>query len=262
MEKIELDNGKIILYLGDCLELMPRQKPGIIDLILADLPYGATRNKWDNILPLDILWKEYKRLRKSNAAIVLTAQTPFDKVLGVSNLEELKYEWIWEKPNASGHLNAKKMPMKAHENVLVFYKNLPVYNPQFQEGTPYISRLFTRGDTITSTNYNSGKAKNDIVNDGYRYPRSVILIKNGNYTEGASGKRKSYHPTQKPVALMEYLVKTYTNENDLVMDNTMGSGTTAVACINTNRRFVGIEKEEKYFEIAVNRCKEAIEKKV
>lgn len=168
MEKVKLLDGRITLIRGDCLEIMPKMKAGIIDLILCDLPYGTTRNKWDSVLPLDILWKEYKRLRKPNAAIVLTAQTPFDKVLGVSNLEELKYEWIWRKSNATGHLNAKVAPMKEHENVLVFSGKL--YNPQ--NLIPF-GKITRRGGI--GTNYNDAGLSN--FQEYTNYPKSIIEFK-------------------------------------------------------------------------------------
>lgn len=180
----------------------------------------------------------YRRIIKDNGAIVLFAQTPFDKVLGNSNLKMLKYEWIWEKHMATGHLNAKKMPMKAHENILVFYKKLPIYNPQFTEGKPYI---VNKGND--SSNYGKQRATTTI-NNGFRYPRDVIKFKHD---------KEKLHPTQKPVELLEYLIKTYTNENMLVLDNCMGSGSTGIACLNTNRRFVGIELDENYFQIAQDR---------
>lgn len=205
---------------------------------------GTTQNKWDSVIPLDKLWNEYCRIIKDNGAVVLFAQTPFDKVLGVSNLKMLKYEWIWEKTTATGHLNAKKMPMKAHENILVFYKKLPTYNPQKTMGhTPVHSYTKHQDD---GSNY--GKTKVGISGGGSteRYPRSVQVFK--------SDKQKvALHPTQKPIDLLQYLIKTYTNENELVLDNCMGSGSTGVACLNTNRKFIGIEKEEKYFNIAKNR---------
>ena len=170
----------------------------------------------------------------------MTAQTPFDKVLGVSNLRLLRYEWIWEKDNATGHLNAKKMPMKKHENILVFYKKLPTYNPQFTAGKPYTAK---RGRK--STNYGEDIDDYDgiTVNEGKRYPLSVVKF----------NKETGLHPTQKPVELMEYLIKTYTNEGETVLDNCMGSGTTGVACKNLNRNFIGIELDDKYFEIAKER---------
>lgn len=232
------------IHLGDCLELMNAIPDKSIDMILCDLPYGTTQNKWDSFIDLDLLWIQYERVIKDNGAIVLTAQTPFDKVLGCSNLKLLKYEWIWEKTTATGHLNAKKMPMKAHENILVFYKKLPVYNPQKTQGhTPVHSYTKHQDD---GSNY--GQTKSGISGGGSteRYPRSVQSFK--------TDKQKSaLHPTQKPVKLFEYLIKTYTNEGDLVLDNCIGSGTTAVACINTNRNFIGIEKEEEYYNISNKR---------
>jgi len=186
------------------------------------------------------LWEQYKRVIKERGAIVLTAQTPFDKVLGASNLQMMKYEWIWEKPNASGQLNAKKMPLKAHENILVFYKKLPTYNPQFEWKEPYtIQRTGYKG----SENYGK-QADHTTVSDGRRYPRSVNTF---------GRDKEKLHPTQKPVALFEYLIKTYTNEGDTVLDNVMGSGTTGVACKNLNRNFIGIELDEEYFKIAQSR---------
>lgn len=222
---------------GDCLELMKDIPDGSVDMILADLPYGTTRNKWDSIIPLDELWEQYGRIIKDNGAIVLTAQTPFDKVLGVSNLKLLKYEWIWRKPSGTGHLNAKKMPMKNHENVLVFYKKLPTYNPQMTVGKPY-----TQKSGRASSNYNP-QTSVVTVNAGNRYPLSVLEF----------ATNKSLHPTQKPVALFEYLIKTYTNEGDLVLDNVAGSGTTGVAALNTNRNYILMEKEPEYVEIIKQR---------
>ena len=192
---------------------------------------------------MDKLWEQYERIIKDNGAIVLTAQTPFDKVLGVSNLDLLKYEWIWEKTESTGFLNAKKMPLKRHENILVFYKKLPTYNPQFTKGTPYSYQK----DGISSSNYGDSKGTDKISNEGKRYPVSIITFK----------KDKGLHPTQKPVALFEYLIKTYTNEGEVVLDNCMGSGTTGVACVNTNRNFIGIELDEGYFKIAKERIEAA-----
>lgn len=239
----------IDLKQGDCLELMKGIPTGSIDMILCDLPYGTTKCKWDSVIDLELLWEQYNRIIKDNGAIVLTAQTPFDKVLGCSNLNMLKYEWIWEKTQATGHLNAKKMPMKAHENILVFYKKLPTYNPQKTTGHKPINSYTKYVETQNNTEI-YGKMKQEISGGGEtdRYPRSVITY--------ASDKQKlKLHSTQKPLELMEYLIKTYTNENDLVLDNTMGSGTTGVAAVNTNRNFIGIEKDEDYFEIANERIK-------
>lgn len=231
-------NEDVELINGDCLEVMKSIPDGSVDFILCDLPYGTTRNKWDSAIDLAVLWTEYKRV--CCGAIVLTAQTPFDKVLGASNIDMLRYEWIWEKPKATGHLNAKRAPMKAHENVLVFYDRLPTYNPQKTDGDPYKGR----GGASKNDNYGGFDAVREGSADGSRYPRSVQKFKH---------ETKPLHPTQKPVALMEYFIKTYTNEGDVVMDNCMGSGTTGVACINTGRRFIGIEKDDGYFEVAKKR---------
>jgi DNA modification methylase len=229
-----------MLYLGDCLDVMPTLPAASVDLILCDLPYGTTQNKWDSVIPLDQLWTEYWRIAKPNAAVVLTAQCPFDKALGASCLEHLKYEWIWEKPKATGHLNAKKQPMKAHENVLVFYRAQTNYVPQMGKGRAY-SNNHKPGDA--GSNYGSvGFSR--LIDVTTRYPRSVI-----DFTH----ETQPVHPTQKPVALMEYLIRTYTNEGDTVLDNCMGSGTTGVACNNTGRKFIGIERDPAYFEIARKR---------
>lgn len=233
----------IDLHLGDCLEVMKQIPDKSVDAIICDLPYGTTQNKWDSVIDLNLLWGQYKRICKG--AIVLTAQTPFDKVLGVSNLKMLKYEWIWEKTAATGHLNAKKMPMKAHENILVFYENLPTYNPTMTHGhkRKVSSKEHKRNSNFTN---NLGKHCHADYDSTSRYPRSVQIF--------STDKQKSaLHPTQKPVALMEYLVKTYTNEGDTVLDNCMGSGTTGVACKNLNRNFIGIEQDANYFEIAKGR---------
>ena len=227
------------VHLGDCLELMKDIPDGSIDMILCDLPYGMTRNKWDSIIPLDLMWREYERIIKDNGAIVLTAQTPFDKVLGFSNLRLLKYEWIWKKTSGTGHLNAKRMPMKNHENILIFYKKLPIYHPQMTNGTPYDVTYSTH-----SSNYGKQKDAIRTINLGERYPLSVQEFKYD---------KEKIHPTQKPVALFEYLIKTYSNEGEIVLDNCSGSGTTAIACIRNNRNYICIEKEEKYYLASLNR---------
>lgn len=233
------------LQQGDCLELMRAIPDASIDLILCDLPYGTTRNKWDSVLPLDAIWSEYKRI--SRGAIVLTAQCPFDKVLGASNLSMLRYEWIWKKESGTGFLNAKRAPLKDHENVLVFYDKPPIYNPQMRTGfKPY--KIKKGGET---SNYNaSGIVTTE--SSGERYPLTVL--------EFQRDKEKA-HPTQKPVALMEYMIRTYTNEGDTVLDNCMGSGTTGVACVNTSRNFIGMELDQDYFDIAKRRIMEAQDRK-
>lgn len=232
------------LLLGDCLEKMKEIPDGSVDMVMCDLPYGTTQNKWDSVIPLEPLWREYRRVCKPNAAIVLTAQTPFDKVLGCSNLAMLKYEWIWNKTRATGHLNSKLAPMKDHENILVFYASPPTYNPQglVRKAVPTIRKGGDNG-----TNY--GKSDKDAIQEFENYPRTTLRMP----SEG-----KTDHPTQKPVALMKYLIRTYTNEGETVLDNTMGSGTTGVACVNTRRRFIGIERDETYFAIAKKRIDDAL----
>lgn len=222
----------------DCLEGMKAIPDGSVDMVLCDLPYGTTaRNSWDTIIPIEPLWEQYRRVIKDDGAICLFSQLPFDKKLAMGNLQELRYEWVWVKPQGTGHLNAKKMPMKAHEVVLVFYKKLPTYNPQMRIGKPYTCKS-GRG----STNYR-GQTQVVTVNTGDRYPLDVLEF----------APDRGLHPTQKPVALCEYLIKTYTNPGEVVLDNCMGSGTTAVACIRTGRQYIGFELDEKYHEIATQR---------
>lgn len=253
----------IDLKQGDCLELMKSIEDKSIDLILCDLPYGTTKNKWDSILNLDLLWEQYTRIIKERGAILLFAQTPFDKVLGVSNLKHLRYEIIWQKTAPTGFLNAKKMPMKAHENILVFYKKLPTYNPQKTQGHP--RKVASKESRTKSIERQKLKVDNKDSNytfygessTGYdsteRYPLSVQVF-------AKDQQKENYHPTQKPVALLEWLLKTYTNEGDLVLDNCMGSGSTGVACVNLNRNFIGMELTEQYFEVAQERIERAKQK--
>lgn len=233
------------LHWGDCLELMKSVPDGSVDLILCDLPYGTTRNKWDAVIPFDAMWSEYRRICKG--AIVLTAQTPFDKALGASNLEMLRYEWVWEKTHPTGHLNAKRAPMKAHENILVFYEKQPTYNPQMTHGHPRKTAVKRQDE---SPLYGEQGFEPISYDSSSRYPRSVL-------TFPSDKQRINLHPTQKPVALMEYLIRTYTNEGDTVMDNCMGSGTTGVACVNTGRRFIGMEQDPHYFLVATERIRRA-----
>ena len=230
---------------GCCLEEMKHIKAGSVDMVLADPPYGTTACKWDSVIALEPMWEQLKRIIKPNGAIVLTAQTPFDKVLGCSNLGMLKYEWVWEKTAATGHLNAKKQPMKAHENVLVFYSKQPTYKPQKTTGhARKISTAHHKRNSKKTDNYGAhGLTGYDSTE---RYPRSVLLF--------PSDKQKSaLHPTQKPVALMEYFLGTYTEEGQLVLDFAMGSGTTGVACKRLKRDFIGIEKAADTFNIACKR---------
>ena len=242
----------IKLYKGDCLELMKAIPSGSVDAIICDLPYGTTQNKWDSAPPLNLIWEQYKRIIKDNGAIILFAQTPFDKVLGASNLPMLKYEWVWRKSRPTGHLNANKMPMKAHENILVFYKKPPTFNKQMTIGKPnHVKDGSIRKSKATNNNY--GHFEN-VVQKATELKNPVTVIE-----FSQQDPNKIEHPTQKPIELMEYLVKTYTNEGDVVLDNTMGSGTTGVACVNTIRKFIGIEMDENYFNIASKRIKEAQE---
>lgn len=242
--------SEVKLYQGDCLEVMKEIHDKSIDMILCDLPYGTTKCKWDTPIDLSVMWEQYNRIIKNQTPILLFAQTPFDKVLGSSNLSMLRYEWIWEKTQATGHLNAKKMPMKAHENILVFYKKLPLYNPQKTTGHDPIHSYTKYIETQNNTEL-YGYMGREISGGGEtdRYPRSIITF--------SSDKQTCHlHPTQKPVALLEYFIKTYTNEGMTVLDNCMGSGSTGVACVNTNRNFIGIELDERYFEIAQKRIEE------
>lgn len=240
------------LFNEDCFAAMERIPAGSVDMVLADLPYGTTQCKWDTVLPLDRLWAAYKRVCKPNAAIVLTASQPFTSALVMSNPKDFKYEWIWEKSKASNFLDAKKKPLKAHESVVVFYQAAPTYNPQKVAGKPFKGegRSKKGSETLLVGKVPNPTFRND--NNGDRYPRSVQYFKTAE-NEGC------FSPTQKPVALMEYFVKTYTNPNELVLDNCMGSGTTGVACMNLGRRFIGCDndKEHGYFEIATKRIKEA-----
>lgn len=230
-----------ILRHADCFDVMPTIQDKSVDLVLADLPYGTTRCTWDTEMPLDQLWEQYERICRG--PVVLFAQTPFDKILGASNIKALRYEWIWEKTNATGHLNAKKAPMKAHENILVFYHKQPIYNPV--KTTGHIRKTATkRGDG--SEVYGRQNLDGLRYDSTERYTRSVIQF--------ASDKQTSkLHPTQKPLALCEYLIRTYTNPGDMVLDNCMGSGTTGVAALRHGRGFIGIESDQKYFEIASSR---------
>lgn len=239
----------INLLQGDCLELMKDIPDCSIDMILCDLPYGTTRNKWDVVIPLDKLWNDYERVIKDNGAIVLFSQMPFTAELVLSNKKLFKYEWIWQKTIGTGFLNAKKMPLKIHENICIFYKKLPTYNPIMRKGfKPYKIK-----SGKASQNYGE-QVQVETISDGTRYPIDIIEFP----TVNMMSKEKCGHPTQKPVSLLEYLIKTYTNEGETVLDNCMGSGSTGVACIHTNRNFIGMELDKNYFDIA----KERIEKEV
>lgn len=236
------------LHQGDCLEVMRTLPDGCVDMVLCDLPYGTTACKWDAVIPFEPLWAEYRRLCKG--AVVLTAFQPFTTALIASNYEGFKYTWVWDKVLPRGHLNAKKQPMRVHEDIIVFCDRLTPYIPQMTLGHKRkIARTrYTKsgdgaqvyGAETRDTHYDSDE----------RYPTSILSLSTANQ----SGK---VHPTQKPVELMEYMIRTYTKEGDVVLDNTMGSGTTGVACATTGRRFIGIERDDKYFEIACKRVEHA-----
>lgn len=240
----------INLMRGDCLERMKEIPDGSVDMVLTDPPYGTTACKWDTPIDLELMWSFLKRIVKPNSAIVFTSAQPFTSALVMSNPKMFKYDWCWRKPKGTGHLNAKKMPMRDKEDIVVFYQKPCTYNPQMVAGEPYKNKAGKDHSAKTSMTENYGEYtnfRND--NTGFRYPKQVL--------EMPVVERGSVHPTQKPVALMEYLIKTYTNEGETVLDFTMGSGTTGVACVNLNRNFIGIEMDEKYFEIAKNRISEA-----
>ena len=236
------------IFNEDCLIGMQRIPDGSIDMVLVDPPFGSTNCQWDKRIPFEPLWAQYKRICKKNAAIVIFSQLPFSAELIMSNLKMFRYEWVWEKNLGTGFLNINRMPMRCHENILVFYQMLPVYNPQFNEGETYKR---TCKDYIGGV-YRPRKRSYTNINNGKRYPRDVIKFKS---TIGQLKER--FHSTQKPVDLLEYLIKTYTNEGETVLDNCIGSGSTAVACVNTNRKFIGFETEMKYCEIARRRIEEA-----
>ena len=243
------------IYLGNCLELLKQVPDKSIDMILCDPPYGTTKEPFDKPLNLELLWKEYKRVIKDNGAILLFAQTPYDKILGTSNLPMLRYEWIWEKTEATGFFNAKKMPLKAHENILVFYKKLPVYNPQFTTGHKPVNSFVKRIEVANKSAIYGNNTK-EIKGGGTtkRYPRSVLRF-------STDKQKEHYINFQKPIALCEYMIKTYTNVGDTVLDNCCGSGSTCVACIHLDRNYIGMELNPDNYNIAVERCATAERKK-
>ncbi len=244
------------IYCADCLDLMKEMEDNSVDMILCDLPYGITQCKWDSLIPLAPLWEQYWRVTKENAAIVLTSQQPFTTDLINSCRLQFRYEIIWEKTMKMGFFNANKMPLRAHENILVYYKSLPKYNPI--KSTIKENYRKRKREKDRYSGYSSiGECNDFYENTGERYPTSIIKFSNWNGALFGNNSKATKHPTQKPVALFEYLIKTYTNTGDLVLDNCIGSGTTAVACINTGRNFIGIEKDADYFEIAQRRIKEA-----
>lgn len=235
-----------VLKQGDCLDLMDSLPDGSVDMVCCDMPYGTTNCRWDTTLDLQRMWSQYRRVTKDNAAIVLFAQTPFDKVLGCSNLPWLRYELVWEKTAATGHLNAKRMPMKAHENILVFYNKLPTYNPIKTSGHVRKTSMNNVRSRNPSDLYGSHGETTD-YSSTERYPRSVLKF-------ASDRERENFHPTQKPLALIEWLIATYSNPGDLILDNCMGSGTTGRAALNLGRRFVGMEIDTAFFGVASDRC--------
>ena len=242
------------LMKGDCLERMKEIPDGSVDLILTDPPYATTKNKWDSIIPFEPMWEHLKRIIKPKGVIVLFAQTPFDKILGASNIDMLKYEWVWFKNRPTGHLNSKFAPLKSHENILVFTKgstsfvkntkNSSAYNPQ-----GLVACLKVNKRTKGNGNYDEVNNKMENVALFENYPKSVLSFK----------VEVGLHPTQKPVDLLEYLIKTYTNENETVLDFTAGSMSTAIACINTNRNGIMIEKDDHYFKVGSDRVAQALQ---
>ena len=234
---------KINLKCGDSIEMM-REIPGhSVDMVLCDPPYGTTRCKWDTIIPFEDLWKEYKRVCKKNAAIVLFSCEPFTSNLIMSNPKMFRYDLIWDKGRGTDFLNANRKPLRRHENICVFYSAAPTYNKQMIEGKPYICVQGKKTDLYGD--YNQVITENS----GTRCPTTILQFK----------AEHGYHPTQKPVPLLEWLIKSYSNEGNTILDNCMGSGSTGVACINTKRNFIGIELEQKYYDIAQQRIDEAIE---
>lgn len=235
----------VTLMQGDCLELMRGLADNSVDMVLCDLPYGTTKNKWDSVLPLDQLWAEYRRISKPNAAMIFTAAQPFITALISSNQRDFRYCLVWDKVGTTGFQTAKVMPLRRHEDICVFYDAKPTYNPAMEvRGKPR-----KKGGSKTDNGCYGELRSTESHNNTY-YPTSIIQVSN-------ASKRGLVHPTQKPVALMEYLVRTYGNPGDVVLDNAMGSGTTGVACINTGRRFIGMEMDADYFEIAKNRIDSA-----
>jgi site-specific DNA-methyltransferase (adenine-specific) len=235
------------IYNEDCLTGMDKVEDKSVDMILCDLPYGTTKCKWDIILPFDKLWKQYNRVIKDNGAIVLFAKQPFASDLVNSNREMFRYELIWEKTRAGNSMQVKKQPSAIHENIEVFYKKQPTYNDlKFKVDEKYIDKRKSIRDSFYKSEHYSGVMKRK-ADDGWRHPQSILPFN--------SVWHKDMHPTEKPVELLEWLIKSYTNENDIILDNCIGSGTTAEACINTNRNYIGFEKNKEYYEMCIERIK-------
>jgi site-specific DNA-methyltransferase (adenine-specific) len=239
------DVMRSVLVHSDCFDVFPYIADKSVNLILCDLPYGTTACKWDSVLPFDKLWSEYERIITDNGAIVLTASQPFTSALVMSNPKMFRYELIWDKVNRyTGYANANKMPLRKHENIVVFYKKLPTFNKQFREGKPF---TYSRKKNKEAHLGKNGLTDRIGINDGKHNPCSIIEIK------GDNKKENGLHPTQKPLELMKYLIKTYSNEDDVVMDNCMGSNTTGLACKELNRQYIGIEKDKNYYDVSVIR---------
>ena len=236
----------IELWQGDCLELMKNIPDGSVDLVLTDPPYGTTACKWDSVIPFEPMWEQLNRIIKPNGAICLFGSEPFSSALRMSNIKDYKYDWVWCKDKPSNFALAKKNPLKYHENISVFYKKFALYKPQMTKGKPNHSVGKGIRKKANESNFNSATVTNKT--DGMKYPKSLLSF---------NRETRPIHPTQKPVALLEYLIRTYTNEGEKVLDFTMGSGSTGVACVNANRRFIGIELDKEYFEIAKKRIEEA-----
>jgi len=237
-----LEKNKV--YKADCLVGLKRVPDKSVDLIFSDMPYGTTENDWDKPIDLVKYWKECKRVIKDNGAIILFAQSPYDKVLASSNLKMFRYEWIWEKELGTGFLNANKMPLKAHENILVFYKKLPTYNPIKTQGHKRVRKKASADKVITGSNYNRAYHRSD-YDSTERYPRSVLKFT----TDRRCTKQKEKHPTQKPLALAEYIIKTYSNKGDFIVDTCVGGGTIPLACIKNKRDFIGFEKYRRFINM-------------
>lgn len=244
--------SKATLLQGDCLELMSRIPDGSIDMVLSDLPYGTTRCRWDTPINLQELWKQYRRVVKENGAIVLFSAQPFTTELISSNKAMYRYEWIWKKTQPSGFMNAKKMPLRTHENIEIFYRKPPTYNPQMTHGHQRKTATAYGTRELDGSSCYGREERNYTYDSTDRYPVDVLQYSTGD-------KSKRLHPTQKPVDLLEYLVKTYTNPGETVLDNCMGAGSTGVACLNTGREFVGIELDPEYYQIAKERIEQHVE---
>jgi site-specific DNA-methyltransferase (adenine-specific) len=236
------------LRLGDCLEILPTLQPSSVDAIITDLPYGTTQCAWDSVVPLERMWAQVRRVLKPSGVFVTTASQPFTSLLVTSNLQWFRYCWVWEKNTGTRFLDAKRRPLLFHEDVAVFYERQPTYNPQKQRGIANHSR---RPNARCSTELYNAQMQPASDESGMKYPRTVL------HFDTPPPSRKTIHPTEKPVALLQYLVLTYTNPGDLVLDLAMGSGTTGVACMKTERRFIGIEKFEPYYQLAQVRLEEA-----